>query len=249
MCLLRNGRYCPNESKSCLKGISREEKEKAIQSQSAEKFEQALQALHEGLSRKRTVKKTEKIYQRIGRLKQKYARSAQHCEVTVLVDDSATYATAIQWKRVEKSHTQASHPGVYKLRTNIEDWDAEKLWKTYSLLTEVEAVFRSLKSDLGIRPVYHRKQDRVSGHLFIKVLAYQLVQMIRLQLKSAGINDSWNQLRQVLESMQHITVTLRTQEQTSVHIRKSTRPEPAQQAILSALNLHNSLGPTVRTTL
>lgn len=116
-------------------------------------------------------------------------------------------------------------------------------------MTEVEAVFRSLKSDLGLRPVYHRKQDRVSGHLFITVMAYQLVQMIRLRLKAADINDSWDQLRRTLEGLQRITASLRTAEKTTVHIRKATRAEPAQQAILSALGLANQLGPLVRTTV
>ncbi|MCY3875341.1 MAG: hypothetical protein OXF88_13745, partial [Rhodobacteraceae bacterium] len=57
------------------------------------------------------------------------------------------------------------------------DWDAETLWRTYSMLTDVESVFCSLKSELGLRPVYHRKQVRSDGHLFISVLAYQLVQV------------------------------------------------------------------------
>lgn len=227
----------------------RAEKEKAIQSQSAAKFEQALQSLHEGLSRKGTTKKLEKIHQRIGKLKQLHTRSAQHYEITVVADDGAVNVSAIEWRRTEKPHSQASHPGVYKLRTNIEDWDAEQLWRTYSLLTEVEAVFRSLKSDLGLRPVFHHKQDRVSGHLFITVLAYQLVQMIRLRLKAAGISDSWDQLRKSLDGLQRLTASLRTEEQTTVHIRKTTRAEPAQQAILSALKLSGQLGPTVRTSV
>lgn len=227
----------------------RAEKEKAIQSQSAEKFEQALRSLHEGLSRKRTVKQLEKIHQRIGRLKQQYARSAQHYKITVTADGEGVNATAIDWQREEKEHSQASHPGVYKLRTNIEDWDAEQLWRTYSLLTEVASVFRSLKSDLGLRPVYHRKQDRVSGHLFITVLAYQLVQMIRVRLKAAGIGDSWDQLRSTLSGLQRITASLRTEAGSTVHIRKATRAESAQQAILSALDLRGQLGPTVRTVV
>ena len=66
-----------------------------------------------------------------------------------------------------------SHPGVSCLRSNILDLDAETLWRTYATLTDVEAVFRSLKSELGLRPIFHHKQRRADGHLFISVLACQ----------------------------------------------------------------------------
>ena len=87
--------------------------------------------------------------------------------------------------------TQLTHPGVYCLRTNELRWDAATLWQTYTLLTDLEAVFRSLKSELGLRPVYHHKEDRADGHLFITVLAYQAVQVLRRKLKLQGINASW----------------------------------------------------------
>ena len=67
----------------------------------------------------------------------------------------------------------------------------EQLWTTYTMLTEIEATFRSLKTDLGLRPVYHHKEDRVTGHLFITLLAYHLVHTLRYQLKQQGIHLSW----------------------------------------------------------
>ena len=68
-----------------------------------------------------------------------------------------------------------THPGVYCLRSNETDWSEATLWRTYTTLTDLEAVFRSLKSELGLRPIYHRKPLRAEGHLFITVIAYQLV--------------------------------------------------------------------------
>lgn len=59
------------------------------------------------------------------------------------------------------------------------------------LLTNLEVVFRSLKTDLGLRPVYHRIERRVEGHLFVSLLAYCVVHAMRLRLKAAGISDSW----------------------------------------------------------
>jgi transposase len=68
-------------------------------------------------------------------------------------------------------------------------------------------VFRSLKSELGLRPNYHQKETRIEGHLFITLLAYHLVHTIRTQLKSQGIHDSWETLRRKLENQQRITVS------------------------------------------
>ena len=59
-----------------------------------------------------------------------------------------------------------THPGVYCLRSNETEWDDEKLWHTYIMLTDLEAVFRSLKSELGFRPVYHRKEERVDANVW-----------------------------------------------------------------------------------
>ncbi len=80
-----------------------------------------------------------------------------------------------------------SHPGVYCLRSTETEWDEETLWRTYIILTDLEAVFRSLKSELDLRPVFHHKEERADGHLFITVLAYQFVQIIRHQLDEHGI--------------------------------------------------------------
>jgi len=63
-------------------------------------------------------------------------------------------------------------------------------WQTYTMLTEVEAVFRSLKSELGLRPIFHQQTDRISAHLFISVLAYHLIQIIRFRLKKIDIHNS-----------------------------------------------------------
>jgi transposase len=73
--------------------------------------------------------------------------------------------------RESKSAQKEQHGGVYCLRTNIPDGSEEHLWTTYIMLTEVEATFRRLKTDLGLRPLYPHKEERVTGHLFITLLA------------------------------------------------------------------------------
>ena len=135
-----------------------------------------------------------------------------------------------------------THPGVYCLRSNQTDWDEATLWRTYFTLTDLEAVFRSLKSELGLRPIYHHKPIRAEGHLFITVIAYQLVQVIRRRLRESGETASWTTLRRILEGQQRITATFRRSDRRTLHVRKATRAEAPQQALYDALGVGSAPG-------
>lgn len=225
----------------------REKKEQAIQDSFAEKYEAALHSLNSGLSKKGTTKTYSKVLMRLGRLKEKYARAAQHYDVTVTPDDEEDKALSIHWKRVEKAHSQATHPGVYCLRSNLTDWNEETLWHTYTMLTDLESVFRSLKSELGLRPVYHQKEKRVSGHIFITLMAYHLVQTLRYQLKAKGVHDSWQTIRRTMENQQRITVILQREDGKTIHLRKATRAEPQQSIIYKILGISTQPGGIKKT--
>lgn len=229
--------------------VAREAKEQAMQDHAGERFEEAINKLHEGLSRKGTVKKYGKVMERLGRLKQKYSRAAQHYQIDVDQDTDSGNATAIHWRRQEKASSQATHPGVYALRTNLTDWDEATLWRTYTLLTDLEAVFRSLKTELGLRPIYHQKTERVSGHLFISLLAYHLVHTLRTQLKAHGIHQRWETLRGQLETQQRVTAILNGRDGKTYHIRKSTRPEPRQKTLYDALGIAPHPGTVQKTVV
>ena len=220
-----------------------------MQDRFAERFEQQLQHIADGLHKKGRVKHYGKVMVRIGRLKEQYARAAQHYRIDVGRDPDSDNAIAIEWVRHNKAGSQATHPGVYCLRTTIKDWDEALLWQTYTMLTDLESVFRSLKSELGLRPIYHHKTDRISGHLFISLLAYHLVHTLRIQLKAQGIHDSWEQIRRTLDNRMRVTVTLRTREGKTIHLRKPTQAEPHQQVIYDALGLSSQAGRTRQTTL
>ena len=126
---------------------------------------------------------------------------------------------------------------MYCLRTNNVTQDAASLWQTYTLLTDLEAVFRSLKSELGLRPVYHHKEDRVEGHLFITVLAYQAVQVLRRKLKIEGITASWHSLREIFSGQHRVTATFTQKDGRTLHVRKTTLAEPKLQNLYDALGL------------
>ena len=115
------------------------------------------------------------------------------------------------------------------------------------MLTDLEAVFRSLKGELGMRPVYHHKEERVSGHIFITLLAYHLVHTLRLQLKAGDIHDSWQTLRGKMETQQRITAVFRCKNGKTVHLRKSTRAEPEQKQIYDALGVTSQPGCSYKT--
>lgn len=225
----------------------REKKEQAIQNRFAERYEAALHSLHSGLSKKGATRVYPKVLERLGRLKEKYARAAQHYEVTVTPDKAKEKALSIHWKRVEKAHSQATHPGVYCLCSNLTDWDEETHWHTYTMLTDLEGVFRSLKSEPGLRPVYHQKEERVSGHLFITLIAYHLVQTLRYQLKSEDIHDSWQTIRRTMENQQRVTVILKRQDGKTIHLRKATQAEPQQALIYQNLGISSQLGGIQKT--
>lgn len=227
----------------------RELKERAMDDAKSLAFMAALQKIVATLAKPGIGKSVAKVMEKIGRAKQRYASAAQHYRVNVVADESGDNVAAITWEKHTKEGSAAMFPGVYCLRTTLIDLDDATLWRTYSMLTQLESVFRSLKTDLGLRPVYHQIERRIEGHLFISVLAYHFVHTLRLQLKAQGINESWQTLRQTLGSQQRITTTLTRRDGRAVHVRKATRPEPHQQRLNEILGLPANPGGTLRAVI
>lgn len=221
--------YCHSERRA--------EKEAAINQRFAQGFESELDKIAEGLSKPRATKRLDKLWERIGRLKARSRGLGQHYRIELVADASGQQAVALRYQR-----TPLTHPGVYCLRSNETDWDEEKLWRTYIMLTDLEAVFRSLKSELGLRPVYHHKQERAEGHLFITVLAYQFVQILRRQLREHGISASWHRIRQWLGGQVRVTAVFQRPDGHTLHVRKATRPEGQHLAICQALGIDTQPG-------
>jgi transposase len=225
---------------------ARAEKENAITRRFAERFEAGLRKIAESLSKPRGEKRITKLSERIGRLKEKGHGVGQHYSIELIPDAKGHKATALHFEPQPLDGSRLTHPGVYCLRSNETTWDAEQLWRTYTMLTDLEAVFRSLKSELGLRPVFHHQQNRVDGHLFITVLAYQFVQIIRRHLKDRGIQGRWSTLRDMLASQCRVTATFKRADGRTLHVRKTTRAEPQALAIYQALNLNPAPGGIVK---
>lgn len=226
--------YCYSEGRA--------QKETAIAPRFAERFEAGLEKIVEGLSRPRTQKTLAKLWERIGRLKAQSHGIGQHYRITLTPDAEGQKAVGLSWERLPREGSLLTDPGCYCLRRSETDWDSEKLWRTYSMLTDLEAVFRSLKLELGLRHVYHHTDSRADAHLFISVLAYQWVQIIRRRLREDGISDSWSSLRKTLSGQCRVTATFRRADGRALHVRTATRAEPDQLAIYQALGLNPAPG-------
>ncbi len=123
---------------------AREQKDRAIDSTKAAGFEALLLKLQAGLSKPRGTTDVAKIMERIGRAKQRYSRAAQHYQVQVTKDDTGTQVRDISWTKRIKPGSAAAHPGVYCLRTTLVELDIATLWRTFTMLTNLESVLRSL---------------------------------------------------------------------------------------------------------
>jgi len=128
--------------------------------------------------------------------------------------------------------------GTYLLRTNLTSGDPEELWRQYIVLTEVEQVFKELKNDLAIRPVYHQTDERIEAHIFVSFLSYclQVTLKQKAKIKAPGLTP-----RAILEkfkAMQMIDVYLPTTDGRNLILPRYTQPEKDQQLLLHQLNLH-----------
>ena len=121
------------------------------------------------------------------------------------------------------------------------------MWDIYIMLTDLEAAFRCLKSELGLRPIYHQKTSRVDSHIFISIIAYHILHTIRYRLKAHGIHESWETLRKELNTHCRLTGTLKSKNGKVIHIRKTSQPNPRQAKIYNVLGITKIPGKTERS--
>jgi len=224
-------------------------KDEGINTRFREKYEEELGKIKAGLNKPRCTKKRNAVNERIGRIKEKCKRVSAHYRIEMTVDESKDHITSLSWYYEPIASSKQTDPGVYKLRTTLTDWDNETLWRTYTMLTDLESVFRSLKSELGLRPVYHHKEDRCDGHLFITTIAYQAVQVIRRKLKEFGINESWESLRAILGTQIRITATFDQRDGKTLHVRQASQAEETLKNIYKKLRISPDPGGVKKLTI
>jgi transposase len=125
--------------------------------------------------------------------------------------------------------------GVYLLRTTDRALSADEVWRTYMLLTRVEAAFRNLKTDLSIRPIFHHKENRGDAHVLFAVLAYALSVTIQLRHRQHGGTLTTAALLKALQPLGLAELSYRTSDGNRLAFERAAVPSAAQQAILESL--------------
>src|SRR6266852_7142714 len=210
----------------------REAKDRAIREKQEQQVKEGLEALQTRVQ-KGHLKRTEKIHEAMGRLKERYPRVARYYQIEYDAERKS-----FSWQEdVDKKAIAKKLDGGYVMKTDRQDLTADEIWRTYMLLTRVEAAFRAMKSPLLERPIFHHLQERTQTHIFLCVLAYHLLISIEKRFLDCDIHTSWWTLRQQLSTHQVVTVVLPTVDGRILKIRKATTPEPVHKEIYTTLQI------------
>jgi len=213
----------------------RQEKEEAIKSRMQERFEEGLRGIEVSLKKRGGVKRYDKVLERVGRLRQRYPSIARFYDVEV--EREGERAGGLRWRIKEEERLKARFSGSYYLRSDRGDLSDEELWSLYMMLTEVEEAFRCLKSELGLRPMYHQKDERLEGHMLIGVLGYHLLIAIQRELRQKGIGHRWETIRRQMATQVRVTASVSNEEGERIHIRQTTEPEAFHEQIYKAVGM------------
>jgi hypothetical protein len=223
-----------------VKSPAKEKKEEGMKLQFEKRFEEELQKIHTSIHSKGGIKKWDKVHQRIGRAKEKYPSVQLYYNIVVTEDEETNLATEITWEKDKtKDADKTENLGVYFLRTNLNVKDEVVVWNIYNTIREIENVFRTLKTDLDLRPVYHKRDDATMAHLHLGVLAYWLVNTIRYQLKNNGINSCWKEIVRIGNTQKVITTSGTNTYGKIITVRKCSQPNDKLKRIYDILKTNH----------
>jgi hypothetical protein len=179
-----------------------------------------------------------RLERQVGRLLERNPRAAGRYVIEFVADSTRPAKLRLTWMaRPEWDDWARWSEGCYVLRSNIADWSPEDLWRTYIQLTEAEAAFRIQKSELGIRPVWHQRADRVQAHVLVCFLAYVLWKTLQQWQRRAGLGHSPRTILEELRRIQSADIILPTTDGRELRLRCVVRPDPAQASLLDRLGL------------
>jgi len=213
----------------------RRKKEQAMHERFEKRIEEGLRKIERSCSRRKSNPVT--IAKRVGRLLGKNSRAAGLFETDV--KKCVNGGAKLVWRKIENWRNWAAlSEGCYMLRTNIDDWSGEELWKAYIQLTEAEAAFRIHKSDLKIRPIWHQKTERVQAHILVCFLAYVLWKTLTQMCKVAGLGDEPRRVFAELGKIRVVDVALPTRSGYEIRRRCISQPSEHQAILLQRLGLN-----------
>lgn len=209
-------------------------KEASMNEHFSQRYEQGLEGIREGIHKKGGTKKLDKVWERVGRLKERYPTANKHYDIKVIPDAVNVKAIDLKWSK--KKTRPKSNEGVYFIQTNLDESRETTLWTIYNTLTEIEATFRVLKTDLSLRPVFHKKDENIEAHLFLGMLAYQLVAFVRYQLKQHNIHHDWRNIVRIMNTQKLVTSSMKTKTGKLIRIKKSSLPRVKVKEIYDTLH-------------
>lgn len=228
-------------SKSCVEVLcvseSRKKKEQAMSRRWQERAAEDVIRLQSSVQ-KGTLKVYDKICKRIGRLQERYPSFDKHFKIELELSEDGKRGTGLSFEKVAVVSTQEEENplhGTYVIEANHVDKSATEIWHLYMTLTKVEAAFRSLKSDLGTRPLYHQGAQRSEAHLFTSVLAYHLLVNIEYRLGKKKDSRQWHTLKGVLASHQRSTTIFTDIDKNINEVRATGTPESIHREIYRRL--------------
>jgi len=178
------------------------------------------------------------VERQIGRLLERNSRAAGLYAVRTSDDQSRPGHLRLVWeKRDEWSAWAKLSEGAYLLRTNLNGKAPEELWHTYIQLTDAEAAFRTFKSDLVLRPIYHQVEPRVHAHILVAFLAYAMWKTLQLWMERSGLGRGVRTILQECARLKCCEVILPTNTGREIELRCVSQPDAAQRALFARLGL------------
>jgi hypothetical protein len=208
-----------------------------MRSQFEQRFEPELQKIAQSVERKGGTKKASKVHQRIGRARERYPSEPYYyydIEVTLSRDNHT--ATAVSWSKNEQQYAKKKASlGLYFLTTSLLMEDEVMIWNIYDTISEIESSLRTLKTDLDLRPVYHKSDAGAMAHLHLGLLAYWVVNTVRCKLKAHGINSNWQEIVRIGNTQKIITTHGINTAGIVIGVRKCSEPSEQLKNIQSIL--------------
>lgn len=216
----------------------RAEKERGMHERFSKRIEEGLGRLERRLSRTRSRPNRSAIERQIGRMLERNSRAAGKYKVEVKDDPARKGHLRLVWERREEWSDWASlSEGAYLLRTNLKGETPQHLWKTYMQLTDAEAAFRVIKSELELRPIYHQVQRRVHGHILVAFLSYAMWKTLEKWMENSGLGRGARTVIEELARIKCCEVVLPTSTGREIELRCITRPDEYQRPLLQRLGI------------
>jgi transposase len=221
-----------NELYVLAKSKDRRAKERAIRKYKLRKYLQGLARL------RKNCRNRDKLLERLGALKQQAGKSVKCVDLIIPAQGSRVTPENFSYSLNRDTYKKMIlRDGMYLLRTNLTETNPDVIWQRYVLLTHVEAAFKSLKSDLAVRPVYHQLEHRVEAHIFVAFLSYCLMITLRQKLRYHASGLTARDVLDKLSTIIMIDVRIPTTNGRMLEMRRHSQPEVEHRIILDKLNV------------